>query len=57
MFRQFVIVLCIGFFCLGLGCGGTTTSKDNPNNLPYSTEGPPKRTEGAGGGPMNAPKK
>jgi hypothetical protein len=42
MLRRAVTALCVCAFALGLvGCGEDKPT--NPNNLPYSKEGPPKR--------------
>ena len=43
MIRRLVLAACLAAFGLGLGCGKTDDSANNPNNLPYSKEGPPKR--------------
>jgi hypothetical protein len=43
MLRHLVMAFCVGIFALGLGCGGSESKVDNPGNLEYSKEGPPKR--------------
>jgi hypothetical protein len=48
MLRRAVVVACLCAFGLSLGCGANSEKANNPDNLPYSKEGPPKR-DGAPG--------
>ncbi|MBX9583877.1 MAG: hypothetical protein K2X87_26560 [Gemmataceae bacterium] len=44
--RRRTVVTALLIFALGLplaGCGGTDSKGDNPDNLPYSKDGPPQR--------------
>lgn len=58
MLRWAVMTLVLSAFALSLGCGGGAANTPNPNNLEYSTEGPPKRDKiPVGGSGPKQPKK
>ncbi|MFO0851956.1 MAG: hypothetical protein U0871_25825 [Gemmataceae bacterium] len=42
MLRRVVMVLCLCGFGLSVGCGGEA-KVENPSNLEFSKDGPPKR--------------
>jgi len=42
MFRRLILALCASTFALTCGCGEPAKT-ENPNNLEYSKDGPPKR--------------
>lgn len=49
MLRRAVLALCVCAYGLCLtGCGSSEDKAANPNNLPYSKEGPPKRNGAPG---------
>ena len=43
MLRRAVLALCACVIGLCLGCGSSDSQSNNPNNLDYNKEGPPKR--------------
>jgi hypothetical protein len=51
MLRRVILIVCACALGLGLGCDSNSAKNpDNPNNLEYNKEGPPKRQ------PAQAPK-
>jgi hypothetical protein len=56
--KRWATILLLGAFCLSLaGCADPSDKGPNPDKLPYSTEGPPKRDKIPSGGGGGAPKK